>query len=193
METSTVHDHNMMTTHDHDSMTTHDHNSMTTEHDHSGMDSMDHMMMMYFHTGFKETILFQQWAVDSEWAMIGSCIGIFLMAVLYEGLKYFREMLHRREYVAIDYSKVSIPSEGGSGGTTQTRTRVSCQKSMSSTSHFIQTALHLLQLALSYALMLIVMTYNVWLCLSVILGCTTGYFLFGWSKSFMVDLTEHCH
>ena len=45
---------------------------------------------MYFHTGFKETILFQQWAVDSEWAMIGSCIGIFLMAVLYEGLKYFR-------------------------------------------------------------------------------------------------------
>jgi len=63
---------------------------MTTEHDHSGMDSMDHMMMMYFHTGFKETILFQQWAVDSEWAMIGSCIGIFLMAVLYEGLKYFR-------------------------------------------------------------------------------------------------------
>lgn len=46
METSTVHDHNMMSTHDHDSMTTHDHNSMTTEHDHSGMDSMDHMMMV---------------------------------------------------------------------------------------------------------------------------------------------------
>ena len=30
-------------------------------------------------------------------AMIGSCIAIFLMAVLYEGLKVFREIVQRRK------------------------------------------------------------------------------------------------
>ncbi len=69
----------------------------------------------------------------------------------------------------------------------------SCKTSMTSASHYIQTILHLVQLVLSYFLMLIVMTYNVWLFISVILGCTVGYFLFGWQKGFLVDITEHCH
>jgi len=37
------------------------------------------------------------------------------------------------------------------------------------------------------------MTYNVWLCLAVLFGATLGYFLFGWKKSVVVDVTEHCH
>jgi prolipoprotein diacylglyceryltransferase len=41
--------------------------------------------------------------------------------------------------------------------------------------------------------MLIVMTYIVWLFMAVILGCTVGYFFFGWRKGFLVDITEHCH
>jgi len=49
------------------------------------------------------------------------------------------------------------------------------------------------QVVLSYVLMLIVMTYNVWLCLAVILGAGSGYFFFGWKKSLVVDITEHCH
>ena len=69
----------------------------------------------------------------------------------------------------------------------------SCKTSMTSASHYIQTALHALQLVISYFLMLIVMTYNVWLFLSVVLGCTVGYFLFGWQKGFLFDITEHCH
>jgi copper transporter 1 len=42
--------------------------------------------------------------------------------------------------------------------------------------------------------MLIVMTFNSWLCLAVISGATAGYFLFGWRKSVVVDVGgEHCH
>lgn len=37
------------------------------------------------------------------------------------------------------------------------------------------------------------MTYNIWLCLAVLFGATLGYFLFGWKKSVVVDVTEHCH
>merc|ERR1712191_28578 len=90
-----------------------------SEMDHSGMDhgsmdhgSMDHsgsglgcdmdmmMMQMWFTTDVKCTILFEQWKTTSVGSMIGSCVGILAMAILYEGLKYFRERLHRRSYVA---------------------------------------------------------------------------------------------
>ncbi|OXA57678.1 High affinity copper uptake protein 1 [Folsomia candida] len=59
--------------------------------------------------------------------------------------------------------------------------------------HIGQTGLHVLQVILSYFLMLIFMTYNVWLCVAVAVGAGAGYFFFGWKKSLVVDITEHCH
>jgi copper transporter 1 len=64
---------------------------------------------------------------------------------------------------------------------------------MISLMHTWQTTLHIVQVILSYFLMLIFMTYNVWLCLAVVLGAGAGYFFFGWKKSLVVDITEHCH
>lgn len=59
--------------------------------------------------------------------------------------------------------------------------------------HLYQSFLHLVQVTLSLMLMLIFMTYNSWLCLAVVFGAMVGYFLFGWKKSVVVDVTEHCH
>ncbi|ODN06465.1 High affinity copper uptake protein 1 [Orchesella cincta] len=59
--------------------------------------------------------------------------------------------------------------------------------------HGWQTVLHIVQMVISYFLMLIFMTYNVWLCIAVALGAGAGYFCFGWKKSVVVDVTEHCH
>ncbi|KAH9639918.1 hypothetical protein HF086_002832 [Spodoptera exigua] len=64
---------------------------------------------------------------------------------------------------------------------------------MMSTAHAWQTVLHGLQVLVSYMLMLVFMTYNTWLCAAVVLGSATGYFLFGWRESVVVDFTEHCH
>lgn len=64
---------------------------------------------------------------------------------------------------------------------------------MFSVTHLLQTFLHIVQITVSYLLMLIFMTYNIWLCLAVLFGATLGYFLFGWKKSVVVDVTEHCH
>ncbi len=54
---------------------------------------------------------------------------------------------------------------------------------MFSSLHLLQTALHMMQSFLSFALMLIVMTYNSWLIGAVVLGLAVGYFLFGWRKT----------
>ena len=42
--------------------------------------------------------------------------------------------------------------------------------------HFVLTLLHLVQMTLAYFLMLIVMTYNSWLCGAVILGNPIFFF-----------------
>jgi len=60
-------------------------------------------------------------------------------------------------------------------------------------SHMIQVMLHMIQVTLSYLLMLVFMTYNVWLCLSVVVGAGLGYAIFGRLKSTVIDSNEHCN
>lgn len=176
-----------------------DHEHPTTAHNHDGHTDMDMdecssmdqhgMMMMTFHTGFCETVLFDSWKVSSVGGLIGSMIGIFIMAALYEGLKYYREYLFWKTYNSLQYKAVSIPADKAIG----VEDNRIVQPTMFSLLHGFQTFLHIVQIVLSYFLMLIFMTYNVWLCLAVVVGAAVGYFLFGWKKSFIVDVTEHCH
>ncbi|XP_057326985.1 high affinity copper uptake protein 1 isoform X2 [Microplitis mediator] len=153
-----------------------------------GMQGM-HMMMMYFHFGYDETILFESWKISTLGGLIGSMIGIIIMAALYEGLKYYREYLFWKTYNTLQYRSVTAPPE--KNPTTEDSRVV--QPTMLSWMHTFQTLLHIIQIILSYFLMLIFMTYNVWLCVAVVLGAAIGYFLFGWKKSVIVDVTEHCH
>ncbi|XP_059484342.1 high affinity copper uptake protein 1 isoform X2 [Neocloeon triangulifer] len=154
----------------------------------SHLDMGHHMMSMTFHFGYCENVLFDCWKVRSVGSLIGSMIGIMILAALYEGLKYYREYLFWRSNNSIQYRSVTPPEKAGNAE----EARV-VQPTMLSGVHAFQTALHVVQLVISYLLMLIFMTYNVWLCLAVIVGATAGYFLFGWKKSVIVDVTEHCH
>jgi len=45
---------------------------------------------MSFHFGTEETVLFDWWTFSTTSGLVYSMIGIFLMATLYEGLKYYR-------------------------------------------------------------------------------------------------------
>lgn len=152
---------------------------------HGGM----HGMSMIFHGGFCENVLFSSWKISSIGGLIGSIIGIVIMAALYEGLKYYREYLFWKTYNALQYRSVTMPNEKN---VVAEDNRV-VQPTMFSWMHAFQTFLHIIQIVLSYFLMLIFMTYNVWLCFAVVLGAAIGYFLFGWKKSVIVDVTEHCH
>jgi len=148
-----------------------------------------HMMAMWFHLGYNEVVLFDSWKISTIGGLIGSMVGIFFMAALYEGLKYYREFLFWKTYNALQYRAVTLPAEKG----VVSEDNQIVQPTMMSPMHFFQTFLHMVQMIVSYFLMLIFMTYNVWLCLAVVLGAGVGYFLFGWKKSVVVDVTEHCH
>ncbi|KAI4486728.1 hypothetical protein M0804_006098 [Polistes exclamans] len=162
------------------------HSAATTD----GCNSMGmHGMSMVFHGGYCETILFESWKITSVGGLVGSMIGIMIMATLYEGLKYYREYLFWKTYSSLQYRSVTVPQEKN---VVAEDNRV-VQPTMLSWMHCFQTFLHIIQVILSYFLMLIFMTFNTWLCFAVVLGATIGYFLFGWKKSVIVDVTEHCH
>nr|AAM75086.1 RH42635p [Drosophila melanogaster] len=167
-------------------------------HNHGGGSGtgMEHMMPMAFHFGYNETILFSWWHIETVAGLIGSMIAIFLLALMYEGLKYYREYLFWKTYNLLEYRPVTGPQRNPEAPRIPSPAAAApspVQPSMLSINHLLQTLLHVLQVTLSFLLMLIFMTYNVWLCLMVVLGAAVGYFLFCWKKSVIVDVTENCH
>ncbi|XP_022239316.1 high affinity copper uptake protein 1-like isoform X2 [Limulus polyphemus] len=192
-DSPSAHGHDSPSAHGHDSPSAHGHDSPSA-HDHSKHrvgNYLEHNMQMYFTAGVEVTILFKQWHVTTVGGLIGSAIGIFILAMLYEGLKFFREHLYRRNASTIQYATVAVTGQSGSSGVTEIQ-KVTRNKMMSFP-HLIQTLLHVVQFVISYFLMLMFMTYNVWVCIAIALGAGAGFFLFGWKKATVVDVTEHCH
>ncbi|XP_054875428.1 high affinity copper uptake protein 1 isoform X1 [Amphiprion ocellaris] len=205
--------------------THHQHHTMATPtssgHDHRGGGGEDGGhgghgdhggMVMTFYFGYTNVeLLFPGLLINSPGGMVAACIGVFLLAVLYEGLKIGREVLLRRSQVNVRYNSMPLP---GADGTVLMEThktvgclegvelpvetksrlsRLSPRQRMLSPAHFLQTLLHIIQVVVSYFLMLVFMTYNGYLCIAVAIGAGMGYFLFSWRKAVVVDITEHCH
>ncbi len=157
-------------------------------------------MKFQFHGGYNETILFDFWQISSLSGLLWSMLVIFLFGMLYEGLKYYREHLFWKNYNALQYRAVSMPDRNGgavdeNGQVVHMVGEVIHKEppTICSMLHFYQTFLHLIQVTLSFMLMLIFMTFNTWLCIAVVVGAAAGFFLFGYKKSVVVDVTEHCH
>nr|AGS09123.1 solute carrier family 31 copper transporters member 1 [Poecilia vivipara] len=177
--------------------TQHVHPSISTttvhDHDHGGGDGghAGHSMAMTFYFGYQNVeLLFSQLVINSPGEMFGACVGVFLLAVLYEGMKIGREILPRRSQVNVRYNSMPLP---GADGTMLMETHKTVGQRMLSPAHFLQTVLHIVQVVVSYVLMLVFMTYNAYLCIAVAAGAGMGYFLFSWQKAVVVDITEHCH
>jgi len=102
--------------------------------------------------------------------LVGSCIAVLLLSALYEGLKIFRArimaMHARKERLTVKEDAVyyTVPKQG-------------CRQ-VCSCLHLTQTAIHVVHVVLGYLLMLVVMTYQVYLGIAVILGAGLGYFFF---------------
>ncbi|XP_063289085.1 high affinity copper uptake protein 1 [Pelobates fuscus] len=164
----------------------------TAGHDHGGESGGGmHMMRMTFYFGYTNVeLLFSGLVINSGGEMAGAFVAVFLLAVLYEGLKIARESLLRKSQVSIRYNSMPVP---GPNGTTLMETHKTVGQQMISLPHILQTFLHIIQVVVSYFLMLVFMTYNAYLCIAVAAGAGTGYFLFSWKKAVVVDITEHCH
>ncbi|KAI6219833.1 Copper transport protein [Aphelenchoides fujianensis] len=122
------------------------------------MKGMKHKMWMWFHTALQDTILFEFWTANTVGAMIGSCAIVFAVAFLLEALKYWRLVIERR---TIDFHSLPYRSR------------------LFSLPHFMQTVLFGVQVGVSYLLMLVFMTFSIWLGIAVAAGTALGFFVFG--------------
>ncbi|KAL2100356.1 hypothetical protein ACEWY4_004750 [Coilia grayii] len=167
------------------------HTSMDHSMDHGGGHEGHMMMQMTFYFGCKNVeLLFAGLVINTPGEMAGACIAVFLLAAFYEGLKIGREFLLRRNQVNVRYNSMPVP---GADGTVLMETHKTVGQRMLSLAHLLQTVLHIIQVVVSYFLMLVFMTYNGYLCIAVAAGAGVGYFLFSWKKAVVVDITEHCH
>lgn len=221
-----------------------------------GGDHHDMSMSMFFHTGYTETILVKFWRTESTLAITLSCLAIFMVAIFYEALKFFREWLYskqnkrlaagketRRSSRRASYNEptrlpptmqqgssqvymnrprspsmpplrsgnsqansISNPHAGpnrirnypgrglGRGHRIQPEAsipaKVPWHKVWCSRMHLLQTFLHVIQVFISFLLMLVFMTFNVWLCVAVLLGAGVGYYMF---CAFSTRIHEHCN
>ncbi|KAJ6639817.1 High affinity copper uptake protein 1 [Pseudolycoriella hygida] len=166
------------------------------EHNHGGDSDEGCPMIMTFHVGNCEAILFKQFTVKTVEQFVAAVLVIFLISIGYEGLKFWREKLFN-DYVAetatVCSSIKASTSELTSEQNKRNPNKTSIRQFITHKLHLAQTLLHFVQVTLSYCLMLIIMTFNVWLVLAVILGAAVGYFFFGWIRQRSIDVAEHCH
>ncbi|XP_055989238.1 high affinity copper uptake protein 1-like [Sorex fumeus] len=134
----------------------------TGPHSHGGS---THTMPMTFYFGYRNMELLFSWLViDSAAAMAVAVVIVFLLALGYEGLKGVRKGLQRKE--------TSWPQ-------------------LLSAIHLRKTVLHMLQVGVSYLLMLTAMTYNAYFGLALLAGAGIGYWLFGGRKAEDMESKTH--
>ncbi|XP_067642409.1 high affinity copper uptake protein 1-like [Eurosta solidaginis] len=151
-------------------------------HDRKSNDECTHSML--FHAGHCEKILWKSWYAQSILEFTLSAVAVFFIAFLYEGLKFVRQVLLRRE---LEQAAKAKQQTDPVCSTIAGLRRKQILKQVIARPHLIQTVLYLCQVTMSMLLMLTFMTFNYWLCLAIILGLTLGYFIFGWIKDDAYD------
>jgi len=145
-------------------------------------------MDMSLHWGACETILVRSWQANTVGKFVAVAIGFFLLAIVYEGLKYYREVL----FIQSQELRKRIVKDSN-GHLTTTVVNFTVKEQMLNVPHFVQTFLHLLQVFISYILMLIVMLCNFWLIIAICVGAAFGYFIFGWLRKVTFIQSDCCY
>ncbi|KAI6214401.1 Copper transport protein [Aphelenchoides besseyi] len=157
------------------------------------------MMIMYFHQRIREHILIRQWYPTTQTEYIVSCVGIVLLGISLEAFKTLRLYLYReadKTGISKGCCGADLWSNTSSYGATNVPSaeqevcdcaperavlvdyRPYSPKFLLNGHHQIQSLLYFVQAFLSYSLMLVAMTWNTALFLSLILGHILGFFIF---------------
>jgi copper transporter 1 len=151
------------------------------------------VMRMYFHFGLKDYILFKDWVPTNDLQYWFSFLAIIAMAIVYQLLVTIRMRLEYEWSVAV---AGNIEDNSSSEASQETRfltipgfkRRVFLFETGSNSYRkykffwsieVTRSIFQFVETTLSYSLMLIAMTFNVWLFLAVPLGFALGSLLFG--------------
>ena len=147
-------------------------------------------MKMFFHFSYRDYILFESWVPNGFFSYLIACIFCFSCALGYEYLLFFKAQFERRiqkqqlaSYVSPSHDRnillgmdnIEDPLLGTSSFTDTTQIRIH------------RGLMRCATISGAYILMLLIMSYNVGLLISVVLGLGVGRGLWGLSH-----IEEHC-
>jgi hypothetical protein len=157
---------------------------------HSCCMTMNMNMPMYFAWSTDVTVLFESWHVDTAGWFTVTAVIIFVAAFFYEWLLTFRHGFESRIRIKKSEEEIQEEEKLWVGIVSRRRPPRALHDNLH---YFIATCLHILQLALAYGLMLVVMTYNIGLTIAVFAGAGLGYFLFARLRHTLLTNTAGCH
>lgn len=155
--------------------------SMPDHTGHENTSTMDHMMssghMGVIHFGHQETIVFGGWTTNDVGTFIGSLIGLFFIAFIFELIKFLRAGFLKKKYFAklsmrkASSTKYNLSNNDSSQTQRMAKERkIAYYKKILNCAHLLQTTFYFMQVLIAYFLMLAFMTYNFWICLSILFG-----------------------
>lgn len=153
--------------------------------DHGGMDhgNMCNMNMLFTWETNNLCIVFKSWRITSTMSLIWSLVGVMLLTAGYE---LVREMSRRYE-AKVQREIDDMPNDQEESSLLASGRNAADAYAKSKT---IKAALYAIQVFYSFFIMLLFMTYNGWIMLSVAVGAFVGYLVFGNST---VTKSAACH
>ena len=144
-------------------------------------------MLPYLHFATGDIIWFQGWVPESRGAMAGACIGLFLLAVVDRWLSAIRGVAqaHWRNRALVAYSNkvISLAAKGDqtpSPHPAPPRSRIPRTFSAFNWSHDLPRGiLFAAQAALSFAFMLVIMSFQASFIIAIVVGLGVGEAMFG--------------
>ncbi|KAI5843459.1 Ctr copper transporter family-domain-containing protein [Morchella snyderi] len=120
----------------------------------------------------------RSWHIRSTAMFAGSCIGVFLLVLILEFLRRTQRE-YDRYIVRLETSNISsVPFEGTLGYITP----LSYNYRPTIFQQAIRAGIYMLQFGLAYFIMLLVMYYNGYFIVCMLLGAFSGHFLFGYEN-----------
>ncbi|KAH9900710.1 CTR copper uptake transporter [Cubamyces lactineus] len=151
------------------------------------MDLAEGQMLPYLHFTRGDIVLFYGWVPSTKKAMVGACIGMFLLALVERWIAACRGVMEahwRKRAQIVQADRINLPTTGEkkpnltTGGVRAAFTLRNAPPFVFS-HDLARGLLHAVQAALQFAFMLIVMTFQVAFILSIVIGLGVGETLFG--------------
>ncbi|KAK6103459.1 Ctr copper transporter family protein [Brugia pahangi] len=164
------------------------------------------MNSMVLHFTKHEFILVNFWKTGTVLGLSVSVLIVFLLSVLYEAVKALRLYFARNRAVELQNRRIqsniviressehvdSVSTEMISYSPILGFSGFRALKQLFTFYRIVQSSLYFAQILLAYTLMLIAMTFNVWIILGIVFGEAAGYFLFSEEPNSNENIETSC-
>lgn len=145
------------------------------------MPSYDPLPSYMEFTTHVENLLFKGVSVSSVGGLLGLCFGVATFSVLYESIvasRHHLAQLQKKGKMASARSRLET-TQGDDDHIHLIYTRLDQQQWSKLKFHLLQSVLHILQVAIGFFVMLIIMRYNGWLAISVLVASGVAHYCLG--------------